>query len=242
MNLSKESVIGEVVAENYKAATVFKSHKIDFCCNGGRTIAEACEKQNINTDELLQQINQVLNEKSSETIDFKSWSLDLLVDYIEKKHHRYVRQRINDILPFLIKVTRVHGENHPELYEINQLFSDSADALLHHLEKEENILFPFIKEMSEAESRGEKLKLPFFGTVNNPIQMMHEEHDDEGERFRKIATLSNDYTPPENACNTYRVTFALLQEFEEDLHQHIHIENNIIFPRAIQLEQLIVEK
>lgn len=228
--------IGELVAENYKLATVFKKHKIDFCCQGGRTISDACQKKGISIWEVLKDLEEVINVKSEGETDYQSWPLDLLADYIEKKHHRYVEQRSLEIKPFLDKLCKVHGDRHPELFEINGLFTSSVSALAQHMKKEELVLFPFIRKMVQAKANGQPLETPHFGTVENPVAMMMHEHDTEGERFREIARLTDDYQPPADACNTYRVTFALLQEFEDDLHKHIHLENNILFPAAKAME------
>ncbi|WP_458627906.1 iron-sulfur cluster repair di-iron protein [Winogradskyella sp. PC D3.3] len=234
-NTQKE--IGQYVADDFRTAAVFSKYKIDFCCNGNRTVEEACEKKGIDSDKLMEEIDFVLNSRFGETIDYKSWPLDLLAEYIEKKHHRYVEEKIPVLRQFLDKLCRVHGERHPELFKINELFTASAGELSAHLKKEELILFPFIKKMVAAKLKGGAVPSPQFGTVENPITMMMEEHDTEGERFREIDKLSNNYTPPEDACNTYKVTFAMLDEFEKDLHLHIHLENNILFPEAIKLEQ-----
>lgn len=237
MESLKNKPIGKLVAENYKTATVFKKHKIDFCCQGGRTINEACERKGVDIDLLINELEEAMQEKDASTTDYQSWPLDLLADYIEKKHHRYVEKRTQEIKPFLDKLCRVHGERHPELFKINELFTTSAGELAQHMKKEELILFPFIRKMVKTENQRQPFDQPHFGTVENPIQMMMHEHDAEGERFRKMAELSNDYNPPADACNTYRVTFALLKEFEDDLHLHIHLENNILFPKAKELEQ-----
>lgn len=229
--------IGHFVAEDYRTAAIFSKYKIDFCCNGNRTIDEACEKKGINSNVLLDELSHVLNEKGGESIDYKSWPLDLLIDYIEKKHHRYVEEKIPVLRQFLDKLCRVHGERHPELFKINELFTASAGELASHMKKEELILFPFVKKMVNAKLQQGAIQSPQFGTVENPIEMMMHEHDNEGERFRQIAELTNNYNPPADACNTYRVTFAMLEEFEKDLHLHIHLENNILFPKAIKLEQ-----
>jgi regulator of cell morphogenesis and NO signaling len=162
--------------------------------------------------------------------------LDLLTDYIEKKHHRYVEAQIPVLNQYLAKLCRVHGDRHPELYKIKEHFIQSAGELTMHMKKEELVLFPFIRKMVRAKHQNTPLDLPHFGTVQNPIQTMMKEHDNEGERFRQIAALSRGYAPPADACNTYRVTFSLLQEFEKDLHLHIHLENNILFPKAQALE------
>ncbi len=232
----EERQIGELVAENYKTATVFKKHKIDFCCQGGRTINDACQRKGISIWPILRELEEVMNTKAEGAIDYKSWPLDLLADYIEKKHHRYVETRSQEIKPFLDKICRVHGERHPELLEVNKHFTASVGELAQHMKKEELVLFPFVRKMVEAKNSGRKLDQAHFGTVENPINMMMSEHDTEGERFREIARLTDDYNPPADACNTYQVTFALLKEFEEDLHLHIHLENNILFPGAVALE------
>ena len=234
-NTQKE--IGQYVAEDFRTAAVFSKYKIDFCCNGNRTVEAACEKKSIDSNQLIDELNQVLNSKGSETIDYKSWPLDLLAEYIEKKHHRYVEEKIPVLRQFLDKLCRVHGERHPELFKINELFTASAGELTSHMKKEELILFPFIKKMMKAKLEDGIVQSPQFGTVENPIAMMMEEHDNEGARFREIDELTNNYTPPADACNTYKVTFAMLDEFEKDLHLHIHLENNILFPEAIKLEQ-----
>ncbi|OUR92320.1 iron-sulfur cluster repair di-iron protein [Flavobacteriales bacterium 34_180_T64] len=228
--------IGEYVAEDYRTAAVFNKYGIDFCCRGHRTVEEVCDKNGINPNDLLDRLNRVLNDTSNPTIDYKSWPLDLLIDYIEKKHHRYVEEKIPVLLQFLNKLCRVHGERHPELHKINELFTGSSSDLASHMKKEELILFPFIKNMVNATLGDGSVKAPNFGTVENPIAMMKDEHDNEGVRFREIAKLTNNYTPPADACNTYKVTFAMLEEFEKDLHTHIHIENNILFPESIKLE------
>lgn len=240
MNIQENSIIGELVARDYRAASVFKKYGIDFCCQGNRTIQDACKAKNIDASSVLADLNEANKASTASFIDYQSWPLDLLVDYIEKKHHRYVEDKTQEIKPYLDKICRVHGDRHPELLEINNLFNEAAGELAAHMKKEELILFPFVRKIAKAKQENAKLEAPHFGTVENPIQMMMHEHNTEGERFRKIENLSNNYTPPVDACNTYRVTFALLKEFEADLHLHIHLENNILFPKAIELEKQII--
>ncbi|WP_369049183.1 iron-sulfur cluster repair di-iron protein [Tenacibaculum sp. UWU-22] len=235
MNITAKSIVGELVAEDYRTATVFKQHKIDFCCKGNRTIDQVCENKQLDATKLIEELNESAKKQDNSTTNFASWDSDLLADYIEKKHHRYVENKIPELQAYLRKIAKVHGQRHLELIEIEQLFTASAHELLHHMQKEEFILFPFIRAMKN----GKQLDRPHFGTVENPIKMMMHEHDNEGERFRKIATLSNDYTPPADACTTYKVAFAMLKEFEEDLHLHIHLENNILFPKAIEAEKTL---
>lgn len=231
--------IGQYVAEDYRTAVVFSDYGIDFCCKGNRTIEEVCKKKDIDSNELLGKLLEVKLQKSGQTIDYKSWPLDLLVDYIEKKHHRYVEAKTPVLLEFLDKLCKVHGERHPELFKINDLFIKSSRELSAHMKKEELILFPFIKKMVKAKIDGKPIEAAHFGTVENPIAMMMREHDNEGERFRQISELTNNYQPPTDACNTYCVTFAMLNEFEQDLHLHIHLENNILFPKATKLESKV---
>ena len=181
-------------------------------------------------------MNAVLESKSDNNIDFKSWPIDLLIDYIEKTHHRYVEEKSTALLFYLDKLCKVHGQRHPELFEIGLHFKICATELAQHMKKEELILFPFVKKMFNALRDRESIEQPHFGTVNNPIAMMQDEHENEGERFRIIAKLTDNYNPPVDACETYRVTFAMLKEFEQDLHKHIHLENNIVFPKAQAME------
>jgi regulator of cell morphogenesis and NO signaling len=240
MSLTPQSIIGELVAQDYRYATVFQNNKIDFCCQGNRTIEEACDKKKVSLDSLLVELNNVSQVSDVSGTDFNSWPLDLLATYIEKKHHRYVETRITEIKPLLNKIVKVHGANHPELLEVEELFLGSAGELTAHMKKEEFILFPFVKKLVIGLEGSTEVAPGHFGSVANPIAMMMEEHSAEGDRFRKIAVLTNDYTPPVDACTTYRVTFALLKEFEQDLHLHIHLGNNILFPKAIELEKTLV--
>ena len=236
MNDIKEKTIGEIVAGDYRAAAVFESFGIDFCCGGNITVDEACRQKSVNTDEVAGKLAAIINNQQGTSVDFKSWPLDLLADYIQKKHHRYVEEKSPILKQYLEKVCQAHGDRHPELFEIKKEFDISVGELAMHMKKEELMLFPFIGKMVRAKSAGQPLPQASFGKVQNPIQNMMHEHDTEGDRFKKISTLSNNYTVPPDGCNTYKVTYALLKEFEDDLHLHIHLENNILFPKAIELE------
>ena len=228
--------IGDIVAADFRTAAIFKKYGIDFCCKGGRTIEEACSPKSLDKDQIYSDIEN-LPKTDGNSIDFNSWPLDLLADYVEKTHHRYVEEKTPVLQQFLDKLCKVHGGAHPELFEIRDLFFASAQDLAAHMKKEELILFPFVKNMVKAKISNEAIQQPHFGTVENPVNMMKHEHTVEGERLRKIADLTNEYTPPADACNTYKVTFAMLQDFENDLHKHIHLENNILFPKSIELEK-----
>ena len=237
MKYSNEAIVGQIVVDNYQAATVFSNHGIDFCCRGNRSLEEVAIKNNIPIEQLILELEQLEVNGKGDQIDFQSWELDLLADYVEKKHHRFVRQRVPEILPYLSKVVKVHGTAHPELLEIANEFDASVIELNAHMQKEELNLFPHIREMVEARDNQQEMNPPMFGSVQNPIRTMMAEHDQEGVRFRKIRQLSHNYVPPADACQTYRVTYAMLEEFEQDLHRHIHLENNILFPKSAELEQ-----
>lgn len=236
MVVDTNKTIGEMVADDFRTASVFSSNKIDFCCKGNRTLDEVCSQKGLDVSTVLEQLEKATATDNT-AIDFNTWELDLLIDYIEKKHHRYVEEKIPVLLSFLLKLEQVHGAAHPELFEIKNLFKRTADELTQHMKKEELILFPYIKQMVEAARNKTPLSAPGFGSVANPIAMMMEEHENEGNRFEKIVAISNNYMPPADGCNTYKVTFQMLQEFESDLHTHIHLENNILFPKAIVLQE-----
>ena len=236
ITLETKKSIGSFVAEDYRTAAVFQKYKIDFCCKGGKTIEEVCIVKNIPAKQLLNELENTLHNNDKQSIDFKTWPLDLLIDYIIKKHHRYIEQTAPVLVQYLNKLCKVHGANHPELFKIREEFTASAEELMMHMKKEEGILFPFIVKLITARKTNEELIQPGFGSVQNPIQMMMQEHEIEGDRFVKIAELSNNYAPPADACSTYKVAFSLLKEFENDLHYHIHLENNILFPKAVEME------
>lgn len=233
--ITKKSIIGEIVANDYRTAEVFSKYGLDFCCNGNRSIEEASNSIGVDIPVLIETLNSFANDGSASD-EFNHWPIDQLAEYIEKKHHSYVRSRIPVIQQYLYKLSNVHGKTHPELFEIKSLFTECAIALTDHMQKEEVILFPFVKEMVVAKLHNRKPIIPF-GTIENPVRMMMHEHEMEGERLRKIAELSNNYTVPADGCNTYQVGLASLKAFEEDLHKHIHLENNILFPKAIEFQK-----
>ncbi|OAD40778.1 iron-sulfur cluster repair di-iron protein [Polaribacter atrinae] len=236
MKITKDNTVAEVVTYNIKTADVFKKHGIDFCCGGGISIEKACKKHNVSFEEMEKEL-QNINTPSTNAFNYDSWKLDFLVDHIVNIHHAYVEESTPIILQYAAKVAKVHGHHYTEVIKINTLFIAVAQELAAHLKKEELILFPFIKKLVSADKEGIKVNQPHFGTVNNPIAMMEEEHESAGDILKEIKQLSNNYTPPEGACNTFKALYAKLEEFEQDLHQHIHLENNILFPKAILLEK-----
>lgn len=237
MDTLHKKEIGQFVAEDFRTAAVFSEYGIDFCCRGNRSLDEVCNKKDIALDEILNKLTIFSSESVNNSDAYNTWILDVLASYIEKTHHKYVESKTPVLLQFLNKLQQVHADRHPELIEINTLFKNVAGELTQHMKKEELILFPRIKKMAKCIENNTTLQAASFGTVQNPISMMEHEHDSAGDTFRKIAELTDNYTPPNDACNTYKVAFAMLDEFEKNLHVHIHLENNILFPKALQLEQ-----
>ena len=231
-NLASEKV-GNIVASNFRTSRVLTAYGIDFCCKGGVSLREACERQGAPLEKVIEALEQSF--RKDDPNHFDSMPLDALVQLILDKHHEYIRSMCPALKIYLEKLCRVHGERHPEIHKIRKLFDEAAIALMDHMLKEEIVLFPFIQTLVKAEATGSPAPSPSFGHIDNPIQRMELEHETEGERFHQISTLSNDYQCPSDGCQTYMATYALLKEFEEDLHQHIHLENNILFPKAKEL-------
>lgn len=231
------STIGGLVAEDFRKAEVFRKFGLDFCCGGGKSLKEACDEKNIDANVVAIALSEVENQQKSSQYDFNSWQLDFLADYIINIHHKYVAESLPMLDEFSAKVAEVHVDLHPEVLEIAQLFNAVAAELKMHMLKEENILFPYIKELVAAKREKTTIEPSSFGSVENVIRVMENEHVSAGGNMEKIHELSNAFTPPEDACSSYRVLFSKLEEFEKDLHQHIHLENNILFPKAIELEK-----
>jgi regulator of cell morphogenesis and NO signaling len=238
MKTIENKTVAEVVSENIKTAHVFKKYGIDFCCGGGITIDKACEKKNLDYSMLKEELLKV--DDASKAYSYNSWNLDFLIDHIINVHHTYVEESIPLILEYSNRVAEVHGHHYSEVIEINKLFTEVGEELTSHMKKEEGVLFPYIKTLLLQKSEEKPLTVPSFGTINNPITMMESEHEAAGDIFKEIAKLTNNYTPPEDACNTFKALYAALDEFEQDLHQHIHLENNILHLKAKKLEQEIV--
>jgi regulator of cell morphogenesis and NO signaling len=232
--------IGELVAKDYRKAEVFKKYGLDFCCGGKKSVARACAEKGIDPALVEQDLNDLSQTSAARTQNFAAWEVSFLADYIENTHHAYVREAIPALTEYTTKIARVHGDRHPELKEIARHFAAIASELNAHMPKEERVLFPYIRRLNEADKSGTTLERPPFGSIQHPINMMEMEHEAAGSSLEAIRELSNSYTVPADGCTTYRLAFAKLQEFESDLHQHIHLENNILFPKAVQLEQKVL--
>lgn len=236
--LDPNKTVGELVRDDFRTAEVFKKFNIDFCCGGKKTINEVCSDNDISIDKLSNALAETETRSGADSgKNFKDWEPDFLINYIINIHHKYVNENLPLLSEFTNKIASVHGERHPELIQIAELFQGIVSELQHHMMKEENILFPYIKTLNDTFKNGSKLTPSPFGTVRNPVRMMEMEHENAGSLLKQIRNLSDNFNLPEDACNTYTVTYKKLDEFENDLHQHIHLENNILFPRAIELEE-----
>jgi regulator of cell morphogenesis and NO signaling len=237
MTLTPTKTVGEIAAELPNATREFEKLGIDYCCGGSRTLGEACTAANISVDEALVRLQKGLAAtQSSEGTDWQQQMLGDLIRHITGTHHVFVREESPRIEALTAKVVGVHGKNHAELLQVQEIFSALAQELRVHLMKEEQVLFPYVVRMEESVLAGEPAPPAMFGTVVNPVRMMMQEHDGAGDALRSLRSVTRDYTLPEDACISYRTLYQALQGFEADLHQHIHLENNILFPRAVAME------
>jgi len=232
----------EIVTDNFHTAVVFEKYSLDFCCRGGKTIDEACNEKGIDPASVLNDLLSVEKTNAAPLIPFSEWEPDVLCDYIVNNHHSYVMKMIPVLYTHTKKIAAVHGANHPELLKIADHFETVAIELQQHMKKEEQMLFPFIKKLYVSKKHNTSTVQAPFGSVQNPIRMMEEEHQNAGDEMYSIRSLSNGYTVPADGCTTYRITYQELQDFEHDLHQHVHLENNILFPKAVSLEQEMISK
>jgi regulator of cell morphogenesis and NO signaling len=235
------TTIRDIVADDFRAASVFQRYRIDFCCGGDRPLGEACREKGLDARSVVAELEAV-TAAPGDVPRFGEWPLDFLANYIVGNHHAYVRRAIETVGAHTQKVASVHGERHPETVQIAAHFAAVAEDMTQHMAKEERMLFPYIAGLAEASRTGEPPATAPFGTIANPIRMMEMEHQAAGDLMAAMRRLSGDFTPPEDACTTYRVTYKELEEFETDLHRHIHLENNVLFPKALELERALRER
>lgn len=229
MQFNQETPIGEIVANDFRTAGVFTKANIDFCCGGKKSLQESCDEKEIDIEELSAELLEATDTPISNAQNFKEWNLDFLCDYIVNTHHKYVLKSLPELVFYTQKIASVHGENHPELTEIATMFSQVNDELRQHLQHEEEDLFPAIKRMLTSPNESDR------AIIRSEIDRMFGEHDFAGGAMDTINQITNGYRVPEDGCSTYQVAFKLLHEFEEDIHVHVHLENNILFPKAYQL-------
>lgn len=228
-DMSRSITIGEIVAEDYRAAAIFKRAGIDFCCGGNKSMEMACREKNIDLERLSSDLDELKLIQISPQFDYKNWDPGFLCDYIVNTHHRYVSKTLPELDYYTQKIASVHGEHHPELVEVAGLFKEINRELLQHLKNEEEILFPAIKAVLKG---GDESAKP---TIVSEITRMSGEHEFAGGAMDNINVLTGGYRLPEDACNTYRVALKMLEAFEDDLHTHVHLENNILYPKALAM-------
>lgn len=223
--------IGEIVANDFRTASVFKNAGIDFCCGGNKSISDACREKGTDESVILQQLVTISETPVAGAQNFNEWEPGFLCEYIVNTHHKFVLKNLPEIVFYTQKIADVHGNHHPELHEVSSLFSKINDELLQHLKNEEEILFPAIKQAQH------NLTAPLKNTIITEINRMQGEHEFAGGAMDRINILTKNYLIPEDSCNTYKVTLQLLEQFEDDLHIHVHLENNILYKKAMILAQ-----
>jgi regulator of cell morphogenesis and NO signaling len=224
-----KATIGDIVTKDFRAAALFKEAGLDFCCGGKKSLGEACAEKNIPVDSLVSKVLELETLPPDRTHNFRDWAPSFLADYIVNTHHKYVLRTLPDLVFYTAKIAEVHGERHAELREVAGLFAKINEELLQHLGNEEQVLFPAVKRVQETGSAGDK------AVIVSEISRMTGEHEFAGGAMDQINELTHGYLIPADACNTYAVTMKLLGEFEDDLHIHVHLENNILYPTAMNL-------
>ncbi|MGA8223007.1 MAG: iron-sulfur cluster repair di-iron protein [Candidatus Acidiferrales bacterium] len=242
MKFSTETKVKDIALSNPSARQILEDAGVDYCCGGGKSLHDACTHAAAGAEEILRRLHENSRQVSPEEANWVAAPLSELTRHIRTKHHHYVREAIARLRPLLEKVKTKHGENHPEVAQIERLFAEVGREMTMHMQKEEQILFPYIDAVEKSANTNTPLEPPFFGTVQNPIHAMMKEHDSAGDLVKQIRKASGDYTPPSDACTSYRALYQDLREFEADLHQHVHLENNILFPRAVELEAAVAHQ
>lgn len=227
--------VGDIVAESYHAAGVFREFGIDFCCGGGQPLADVCEKKGIQLQSVTEKLEQLFASAENSEHNYNDWDPAFLIDYIINTHHSFVRRKTEEISAYALKVARVHGDRHPENVEIFNKFVELSKKLIEHLEAEENIVFPLIKRIDKNIKEGKSPAEADLKSLQNELDKMVDDHEGAGSVMAEIRELSNNFTPPQDACATYQILYKNLAGFEEDLHKHVHLENNILFRKAEKL-------
>ena len=235
--ITTDMTVRDLAMQLPQSTRLFEKLKIDYCCGGNKSLAQACASAGVNVDNVMEMLAGVTSSSPDEgVLDFQNVSLTDLISHIVNTHHFFTKSELDRLQLLADKVLAAHGCNHPELVHLGELLTRLSADLKPHMFKEELILFPYIMAMTAAADQNSVVPVAPFGTVNNPIRMMMREHDTAGEILRELRSLTSDYKVPGDACPSYQTLYQALENFETDLHQHIHLENNILFPKAIDLE------
>lgn len=232
---TSDKTVGEIVADDYRTAKVFENYGIDFCCGGKVALRPACMEKGIDLVAITRELDAVKNEPVERSQNYASWELPFLADYVINAHHTYVKENTGQITAYAHKIAAVHGAHHPEVIKIASIFDRVAADLATHLREEEEVLFPAIKRVHASRKEGSAPEVTDIETIRNSIRKLRQEHEEVGEAIHKIRFLAKDYVIPGDVCNTFVVTYRKFREFEDDLHKHVHLENNILFMKAAEL-------
>lgn len=232
---TENKTIGAIVAADFRAASVFAKYGIDFCCGGQVTLAAACAERSLNLQALTQELEAMQSAPADRSQNYAAWSLSFLADYIVNTHHAYLRENDQQIAAYAQKIAAVHGDNHPELLEIAAIFDKIVVEMTAHLQEEEEIFFPALKRVNDAKINGQIPDPKDQETIRTSLLKLQSKHEAIGDAVHKIHHLAKDYAIPADVCNTFTVTYQKLKEFEDDLHKHVHLENNILFAKAAKL-------
>jgi regulator of cell morphogenesis and NO signaling len=241
MDIKPDTTVGEIVSMNFRTAQLFDKNNIDFCCGGNITLEQACKKSAVDMNRIIPEIEEIVRVNDPDSIYIDRLPLDELADYIEKRHHSFVNENLTFIQEKLQKLCDVHGSHHPELFEIKSHFEKASGNLTLHMKNEELMLFPYVKELVLYNANGGELPKSL-GQAKGIIEEMTSDHEAGGERFELISKLSDQYTCPPDGCNTFRITYQSLKDFEDDLHRHIHLESNVLFKKMVVLEAELLER
>ena len=234
MNESTKT-IGQIVAEDYRTAKVFEDHGIDFCCGGKVARASTCLEKGIDLAAITGELEAVQSKPVEKSQNFTSWELPFLIDYIVNVHHTYIKENAGQIAAYAHKIAEVHGAHHPEVVQIAAIFNKMAADLTVHLKEEEEVFFPAIKLVDRDRKAGGTPDAKDLETIKKSLEKLAQEHEEVGDAIHTIRRLAKGYVIPGDVCNTFMITYQRLKEFEDDLHKHVHLENNILFLKAAQL-------
>jgi regulator of cell morphogenesis and NO signaling len=241
--IEPSSFVTDIVVRDYRTADVFRKYDIEFCCGGKWPLDIVCQNKNLLTEEVVRELQKIVTQSpSNAAIDFDSWEVDFLVDYIYNVHHRYLKKALLETKEQVNRFLDEHRKKFPELEEIETIMNQFMKDIPPHMKQEEEIFFPYIKQIHHAYKHRESYARLLIRTLRKPIEeVMIKEHETTGSTLHRLRKITNNYTPPEKACITHKVTFAKLKELDKDLVQHIHLESNILFPKAIKMEQELLE-
>jgi regulator of cell morphogenesis and NO signaling len=232
---TQDKTIGEIVAADFRTATVFEKHGIDFCCGGQVPLATACTEKAIDLAVITSELAALQSEPVDRNHNYSSWALPFLADYIVNTHHAWLKENDGQIAAYARKIAGVHGAHHPEVIEIAAIFEKIASDMTVHLKEEEEVFFPSLKRADAARLAGLTPDTHDMETIKVSLIRLRREHEEIGDAVHTIHHLSKSYAIPDDVCNTFMLTYQKLKEFEDDLHKHVHLENNILFPKASEL-------